>query len=152
MNRRLLVVTDLGLLKAYELTETSRGTPHLDRIEELMLDEVHHRLTERITDLAGRRAAPTQKKWGAPMADDHNLRLETKRRVIRQIVGRLEELLQKRDYEACWLAADGEINRQVLEQLPGGLRRRIEKNIPLDLIKASKEELLKRFVPAPVVG
>jgi len=33
------------------------------------------RVVDTVTDLAGRHVAPTQKNWGAPVTDDHNLKL-----------------------------------------------------------------------------
>ena len=39
MNPKLLIVTDLGVLKACELTTTPRSPLHLDRLETVVLDE-----------------------------------------------------------------------------------------------------------------
>lgn len=80
-------------------------------------EEAHTRLVEMVTDLAGRRAAPTQKNWGAPLSDDHNLDLEFRRRLIRHIASHIERLIQGGDCQSCWLAAPKEITHQIVQEL-----------------------------------
>ena len=84
---------------------------------------------EMVTDRAGRHVGPTQAAWGAPMTDDHNLRLETERRLIKRIAKHIEELVKRNDHDGCWLAAHKEINHQILDELPPPVRARIEKNL-----------------------
>ena len=146
MKSKLLILADLGLLKAYKIDLTRKGTPRLEPLEEVLLEEAHQRVVDRVTDLAGRHVAPTQKSWGAPIADDHNLRLETKRRLIKKIAGHVERLIQRHAGEGCWLAAHKEINHQILEEVPQAIRARIEKNLQRDLVKAEQEELLEHFL------
>jgi len=145
MNPKLLIVTDLGLLKAYKVEQTPEGTPRLERLEEVVLEEAHHRLVEQLPDMAGRHVAPTQIKWGAPVADDHNLKLEIKRRLIRHIARHIQRLLQRDHFDGIWLAAHKEIDHEIVEELPPAIRARIEKNLPRDLVKAEPRELLERF-------
>jgi Protein required for attachment to host cells len=101
---------------------------------------------ETVTDMAGRHSGPTQKNWGAPLGDDHNLKLETKRRLIRQIAGHIQRLIERTGSDGCWISAHKEINQQILEELPQAIRARIEKNLPLDLTKATQAELLEQFL------
>jgi hypothetical protein len=146
MKNELLIVTDLGQLKAYKLELTPRRTPRLEPVEEIVLEDARLRVTETVTDMAGRHSGPTQKNWSAPLGDDHNLKLETKRRLIRQIAGHIQRLIQRTGFDGCWLAAHKEINHQILEELPQAIRARIEKNLPLDLTKATEAELLEQFL------
>jgi predicted transcriptional regulator len=74
---------------------------------------------ETVTDMAGRHSGPTQKNWGAPLGDDHNLKLETKRRLIRQIAGHIQRLIERTGSDGCWIAAHKEINQQILEEFLG---------------------------------
>jgi hypothetical protein len=99
-----------------------------------------------VTDLAGRRAAPTQKKWGAPVSDDHNLNLESRRRLIRQIASHIERLIQRSDFQTCWLAAPKEITHQILDELPQPVRNHIRRVIPCDLTKVTPKELIDQFL------
>lgn len=147
MNPKLLIITDLGRLKAYRLTTTPQGSPHLEHLETVVLDEAHHRLVEQVSDLAGRHATPTQKNWGAPLADDHNLKLETKRRLIRKIAIQIEELALKHPDCSLWLAAHREINHLITSALAKAVRERIQTNLARDLVKADEKELIESFAP-----
>jgi hypothetical protein len=146
MKNELLIVTDLGQLKAYKVELTPRRTPRLEPVEDIVLEGARLRVIDTVTDMAGRHSGPTQKNWGAPLGDDHNLKLETKRRLIRQIAGHIQRLIQRTGFDGCWFAAPKEINHQILEELPQAIRNRIEKNLPLDLTKATEAELLERFL------
>jgi hypothetical protein len=150
MNNKLLIVTDLGLFKAYRLETTSRGTPRLTELATIRLEEAHRRIVDAVRDMAGQRSKPTQKQWGAPMTDDHNLRLEIKRRLVKKIAGHIRHVAQSADGEPIWLVAHKEINRPILNELPAGVRRRVENTVPRDLVKAGKRELIETLnVSAP---
>jgi Protein required for attachment to host cells len=142
----LLIATDLGTLKAYRLELTLQNTPRLEELETTDLEEAHARVVELVTDLAGRRAAPTQKNWSAPLSDGHNLTLEFRRRLIRQLAARIEGLIQRSDCENCWLAAPREIAHQIVHELNPSVRHRIRRLIPCDLTKATAKELLDQFL------
>jgi hypothetical protein len=146
VKKKLLIVTDLGLFKAYHLDLTPRNTPRLETVEEIVMNEAHRRFDEVVTDMAGRHAAPGQKHGGAPMIDHHNLELETKRRLIKRIARHIQELVQRNDHGVCWLAAHKEINHQIIEALPQEIRGCIGKNVALDLVKADQKELLEHFL------
>ncbi|HEV3099244.1 MAG TPA: hypothetical protein VGY75_05985 [Candidatus Udaeobacter sp.] len=95
MKSKLLIVADLGLVKAYKLDFTPNHTPRLEQLEEIELEEAHSRLLGKLTDEAGRHSSPAQKNWGAPLADDHNFKLEFKRRLIRQISDHIRRLIER---------------------------------------------------------
>ena len=148
MTNKLLIVTDLGVLKAYKVELTPRHTPRLVPVEDIVLEDARLRVIETVTDMAGRHSGPTQKNWGAPLGDDHSLKLETKRRLIRQIAGHIQRIIQRTGSDSCWIAAHKEINYQILDELPKAIRARIEKNLALDLTKATQAELLEQFLRA----
>jgi hypothetical protein len=148
MKPKLIIVTDLGLLKAYRLEATEKGTPHLELLEEVVIEDAHQRLADKVTDFAGRHISPTAKKWGAPLADDHNLKLEFKRRLIRTIAGHIKRLVQDHRALTCCLAAHKEVLNLILDALPKPVRAGIETSLARDLVKATRKELLKNFAPA----
>ena len=152
MKNKLLIVADLGLLKAYKLDYTPNHTPRLEHLEEVVLEEAHSRVIDKVTDRAGRHISPTQKNWGAPLADDHNLKLEFKRRLIRHIADHIQRLIERYDCDGCWLAAHKGINDQILEELPPPVRHHIKKNLPRDLTKVGQKELLDQFLKANSSG
>ncbi len=143
MNSTLVIVTDLGLFKAYRLEQTPRGTPHLTELASIQLEEAHRRLVDAVRDMAGQRAKPTQKQWGAPVADDHNLRVELKRRLVKKIAGHLRHIASSADGDPIWLVAHKEINRAIVNELPVAVRRRVTRTFPSDLVKAPKSKLIK---------
>jgi hypothetical protein len=148
MKPKLIIVTDLGLLRAYRLESTPKRTPRLELLEEVSIEEAHHRLVDTVTDLSGRHGSPTARKWGAPLSDDHNLKLEIKRRLVRTIADHIRRLVHTNRGATCCLAAHKEINHLILDALPQTVRARIETNLARDLVKATRPELLEIFAPA----
>jgi hypothetical protein len=146
MKDKLIIVVDLGLVRAYRIELTPQRTPRLQQLQQVVLEEAHERLKDRVSDLAGRQGSRTQKSSSAPKADDHNLKLESKRRLIRQIAGRIADIIRQNAKNGCWLAAPKEINLQILSELPPAARERIQKTVPCDFTKLSPAEVLERFL------
>lgn len=146
MTPKLVIVTDLGLFKAYRLETTPRGTPRLVDIATIRLEEAHHRIVEQVRDLAGQRGAPTNTAWGAPVTDDHNLRLELKRRLIRKLADHVQHFATIANHDAIWIAVPAEIHHALLEELPNPIRSRVEKLVPRDLVKLPKRDLIETLV------
>ena len=146
MKDKLIIVVDLGLVKAYRVDLTPQRTPRLQQLEQVVLNEAHSRLKDRVSDLAGRQGSRTQTGSSAPKADDRSLKLEAKRRLIRQIASRITDLIQQNAKNGCWLAAPKEINLQILGELPPATRERIQKTVPCDFTKLSPAEILEHFL------
>src|SRR6266404_1910097 len=146
MNNKLVVVTDLGSFKAYKLeTNSQHSLPRLELIEEFNLVDAHGKMMEHLTDLAGRYHAPVMGKWATPWGERHNIELEKKRRLVKQVAHALTDLLRREAVDGCYLAAGKEINHQILAELPRQVRARIEKIVPCDLTKAEKADVLRHF-------
>jgi hypothetical protein len=146
MKDKLIIVVDLGLVRAYRVELTPQRTPRLQQLQQVVLDEAHSRLKDRVTDLAGRHGSPTQKSRSAPKADGQNLKLESKRRLIRQIAVKITDIIQQNAKNGCWLAAPKEINLQILSELAPATRQRIQKTVPCDFTKLSPAEVLAHFL------
>jgi hypothetical protein len=147
MKAKLLIVTDLGLLKAYQVELPRKGSPQMKLVEELVLEPAHQHVAEQITDSAGRRAATASGTGGGTMADSHNLHLETRRRLIRELAHSVSTLAASHP-DGCWLAAAREILHPIVAALPQALRGRIERQVPRDLTKLAPREVLSHFLPA----
>lgn len=153
MKNTLLVVTDLGGFKAYRVDNGEfHRTPHLELLEEFSNDAAHGRLVDRVTDLSGRfpRSTGASNSTGA-MSDGerHNIQLEQRKRLVRQLAQRLNSLLGRSEIERCFLAASREIHHQLLNELDGRVRAKIERDVPADLTKADKSGLLNYFQAVP---
>jgi hypothetical protein len=143
------VVTDLGCLKAYRLENNHPNRSlHLELVEEFNNAEAHGKLGDKVSDLSGRfpRRTGAQHTTGA-MSDGerHNIELESRKRLVRQLAQRLNGLVGTNEIERCLLAASREINHQLLEELEPLVRAKIEKNIPVDLTKVDRAEILGHF-------
>ena len=149
MKNTLVVVTDLACLKAYRLENNHPNKSlRLQLVEEFNNAEAHGKLGDKVSDLSGRfpRRTGAQHTTGA-MSDGerHNIELESRKRLVRQLAQRLNRLLGSKEVERCLLAASREINHQLLEELEPLARAKIEKNIPVDLTKLDRAEILGHF-------
>ena len=149
MKNTLVVVTDLGCLKAYRLeNHHPEKPPRLEPIEEFNNAEAHGKLGEKVTDLSGRFPRRTGAQHGTGAMSDgerHNIELESRKRLVRQLAQRLNALGRSKDVERCLLAASREINHQLLEELEPQVRAKIEKNVHVDLTKLERSEILRHF-------
>ncbi len=148
MKKTLLVVADLGGFKAFKVdNEQMNRTPRLDLLEQYDNAEAHGRLVDKVSDLGGRFPRGNGAKASGAMSDGerHNIELESRKRLVRQLAQRLNALARAQEVERCFLAASKEINHQLVEQLDPGVRAKIVKNVPADLTKVERAELLRRF-------
>jgi hypothetical protein len=145
----LLVVADLGGFKAFKLENNNHlnRTPRLEMLEQFENAQAHDRLVEKVTDSSGRFPRGTGLKNGGAMSDGerHNIQLEARKRQVRQMAQRLNELARDPEIERCFLAASREINHQLLDELEPRVRAKIVKNVPADLTKLERPEILRRF-------
>jgi hypothetical protein len=148
----LLVVADLSGFKAFRLennhSHLPRQTPRLELMAQFTNPEAHSRLVDKVSDLAGRFPRRTGGARAAGAMSDgerHNIELETRKRSVRQLAQRLNNLARDREVERCMLAASREINHQLFEELEPRVRAKITKNIPADLTKVGQAELLRHF-------
>ena len=149
MKNTMVVVAELGGFKAYRVENNNHlaREPRLEILEQYENAEAHGHLVDKVSDLSGRFPRGTGTKAGGAMSDGerHNIELETRRRLVRQLAHRLNTLARGQEIERCFLAASKEINHQLLEELDPQLRAKIEKNIPADLTKLERAEILRRF-------
>ena len=75
----------------------------------------------------------------------HNIALESRKRLVRQLAERFNALARGPEVERCLMAASREINRQLLSELEPPVRAKIEKNVPADLTKLEHAEIMRHF-------
>src|SRR5204863_3157382 len=104
MNNKLVVAADLGSFKAYRLeTNSLHSTPRLELIEEINLNDTYAHLAG--VDPSGGFHSPMMGKWAVSSGERHNIELERKRRLIKQVAHFLNSLLQRESSDGCYLAA-----------------------------------------------
>ena len=149
MKKTLLVVADLGCFKAFRLeNHQPNQTPRLEPVEEFNNADAHDKLVDKVTDLSGRfRLSGGGSSARGAMSDGerHNIALESRKRLVRQLAQRLNALARSPEVERCLLAASLEINHQLVEELEPQVRAKIEKNVPADLTKLERAEILRHF-------
>ena len=149
MKNTLVVVTDLGCLKAFKLQnhEPDRS-PRLELIEEFKLAEAHTHLVDQVSDASGRFPRGSGKSSsGGAMSDGerHNIELEKRKRLLRQVASRLNLLARTPEFERCFVAVSKEMQHALLDELDPQVRAKIQKVVPADLTKVDRSELLRHF-------
>lgn len=145
MAHKIIVLADLGELKAYRLSrDLTQPLPALELVADMEFTETHGKFIDKYTDAAGR--FPVYGHEG-PMAigEQHDLELERERRMIKILAETIDELITREQPDYWSFAAGKEINERVLEELDPLVKARLVRNLPLDLVKAEKAELLQRF-------
>ncbi len=156
MKNTLLVVADLGGFKAFRLHNEEervlgngglKRPPRLEFVEEFQNADAHERLVDKVSDLSGRFPRGTGLKAGGAMSDGerHNIALESRKRLVRQLAQRLNVLARSPEIECCFLAASREINHQLVQELDPQVRVKVEKNVPADLTKVERASILSYF-------
>ena len=97
----MVVVTDLACLKAYRIdANPAHSSPRLELVEEFHSTDAHARLTDKVSDQSGRfpRGGGPSNGAGAMSAGErHNIHLEQRKRLVRQLAGRLNTLIGRAD-------------------------------------------------------
>ena len=145
MIEKMIVLADLGRVKAYRVTpDMMTSKPQIELAYDCEFPDAHHRVVDIVTDMAG--SFPMSGKPGTAIGENHNLRVETERRLIRLVAEKIGELVRG---QRCWyLAAAENINGRIVELLSPEARAVLFKNIPADLVKIPKQEVLEHFMTA----
>src|SRR6266498_208824 len=145
MKKQLLIVTDLGSFKAYAVDNSHlHSTARLELIEHFNPEQPHRKMADKSSNLAGRYRAAGGKA-STLFGERHNIKLEERKRHIRQLAKRLNVLISDGDVDSCYLAASKGIDHQILSALSPVAHAKIKRNLPADLIKTSKQKLLGYF-------
>jgi hypothetical protein len=149
MKKTLIIVTDLGLLRAYRETQNKADRqPHLELIAELKLEKAHQKLSDQLSDQAGRfaRGSGTANPSGDLSAGESlNSEAEQSRRLISQMAGKIDSLLMEDDVVGCSLAVSAAIHKQLLEALDPKARAKIDRVLASNLVSTDPTELIAHF-------
>jgi len=145
MTDKMIVLADLGRVRAFRVTyDPMTSRPQLVLIYDCEIADTHGRVLDKAADPAGRFAGNGSP--GASNRENHNMRIETERRLIRLVAEKISELAHGQRY---WYLAAGEgINGRIVEQLPADTRSRLYKNVSADLVKTPRQEIMEYFMPS----
>lgn len=140
----ILVVADLGRVKAFRLRKDEDDPNASPAFEDLLDDDLenqHSRVSDRVTDQAGRfPSGPSGMAIGERHSEEENARQNQ----LQAIADTINQLAAREDGK-IYLAAPQTTIQHLLDELDNGVRGRVEKELALDLVKAPKLDLLKRF-------
>ncbi len=141
--RRCIIVTDLGRLVAYRITQAEGElSPSFTDLHEESFDKSHSHTSDRVTDQAGQFPSGAA---GMSHGERHNEAAEALSVQIARVAETVNAVAAKEPETAIYFAAPKTIHRQVLDQLKPAVVERITKDLALDLTKHPKLDLLKRF-------
>jgi len=144
---KIIVVADLGHFKAYTLTKTSQGTGKLDLIDSFDSLEAHGKFSDKVTDSAGKFGESIGKNSSVQGSGEaHNIDLENEKRIIKNIAKSINKIVTERNCSSWLLAAEKAINGQIVEYLDPAVKAKLERNVPANLTKAEKTEIVNRFM------
>ena len=149
MNKTLLIVADLGLLRAYRETQNNADRkPHLELVEELKPESAHQKFSDQVTDQAGRfprSGSDTTISGVLSSGESLNAEAEQNRKIINQLAGRINALLADNTVTRCSIAISGAIHNQLLEAIDPKARAKIGQILASNLTKTNPNELLAHF-------
>jgi hypothetical protein len=143
---KIIIAVDLGHFKAYRITKNPMESARTKLIKSYDAIDAHGKLSEKLTDNAGRFGTGRGTKIAAKgYGEQHNLHMEIEKKLIKTIARDINEIIKKEKYPKWYLAAIRKINRQVVELLNMTVKNKLEKNITSDLTKTHKSEILSYF-------
>ncbi len=143
--KSILFVVDLGHFKAYSIERTELGTPRVELIESYDTLDAHGKFSEKFSDKPGRFGMGGERSTLKGYGEAHNLETEKQKRLLKSVADEIVRLVQSEDCGRWYLAAPKKINSRLVELIDEETRRTLRKNIPVDLTKADKSELLERL-------
>ena len=142
----LVIVTDRGSLKAYQVAETPTRGPSLQLVQAFDLTDAHGRLVDKVTDLAGRFAVSDGAGMHhASIAERTQLDNETDRRIHKQLADQIVKIVSRTGKEGWSFAAPAEIHAAIVDLLPAAVRDRIVEHVKSDLVKIEPARLQSHF-------
>lgn len=145
----IIITADLGTINIYEVIRDPLKieSDRLETIKSYVTIEPRSKASEKFSDAAGRfyQGGGTGGTT-AGFGEQHNVELETEKRLIRRIAEDISELIVEKDCDKWFLAADRSINNQILEYLTPDVKAKLKKNIAANLTKTATSELMDYFV------
>lgn len=140
----LIVLADLGRVKAYRITRDEldpNESSAFEDIADVNLANQHSKVSDRVTDKAGRFSYGAGSK---SVGESHHEQQEAESHQLKDVAEVINEIAANHK-EDIHLAAPKEIIGVLTDALDAGVLKRIRKQLPLNLVKLPKLELLERF-------
>jgi hypothetical protein len=143
---KVIIAVDLGHFKAYRVTKKDLESPKIQLIESYDSIEGHGKLSDKVTDKAGREGMGGGKNGAAKgYGEPHNMELEMEKKAVRLIARDINTIIKKEGAPKWYLAATKMINSQIIENLESDVKAKLDKNITSNLTKTDKTDIMKHF-------
>jgi len=143
---KVIIAVDLGHFKAYKVTKQEHESPKIQLIKSYDSIEGHGKLSDKLSDAAGRFAMGGGKNGAAKgYGEPHNIELEMEKKAAKLIANDINSLIKKEGSPKWYLAASKMINGQILDNLDAGVKAKLDKNIMSNLTNTDKSDIMKHF-------
>jgi hypothetical protein len=143
-----VIVIDRGSLKAYRVDETPTRGPSLRLVQAFNLTDAHGKLTDKVSDLAGRFAGTDgagAHRGASSIAERTQIDNEIDRRIYKQLAEEIAKVVSEKGKEGWSFAAPAEMHSAIVDLLPGRVRDRIVEHVKSDLVKVEPAKLPAHF-------
>ncbi len=142
----LIIVADRGSLKAYRVDATPNRGPSLHLIRAFDITDAHGRLSDKVTDQAGRFPPGNgDARHASSMAERTGLDTENDRRIHKQISEHIATIVKGEGMGGWSFAAPASIHSAVVNALPEDVRARVVEFVKSDLVKIEPAKLAAHF-------
>ena len=152
MKKKLIIVADLGMLRAYRVKSGASGRhAQLELVDEMDSKAAHEKRSDQVSDQAGRfpRGGGALRVSGNLSAGEQlNQEDEQDHRLIVRLANRINALLADDQVVSCACAASAPIHKQLFEALEPNARVKIGQVLASNLVKTAPNELLGHFEKA----
>ena len=143
---KVIITVDLGHFKAYKVTKQEQESPKIQLIESYDSLEAHGKLSDKLSDTAGRFAMGGGKNGAAKgYGEPHNIEFEMERKATKLIASDINAIIRKEGSPKWYLAASKMINSQILDNLEAEVKAKLDKNIMSNLTNTDKSDIMKHF-------
>jgi len=141
----LIIVTDRGSLKAYQVNETPTRGPSLQLVQAFNITDAHGKLVDKVTDFAGRYSADGAGAHPGASIAETKLENETDRRIYKQLADQIVKIVNSDGVQGWSFAAAPDIHKAIVDLLPARVRDRIVEHVKSDLVKIEPAKLHTHF-------
>ncbi|UCH80219.1 MAG: host attachment protein [Nitrospiraceae bacterium] len=147
MDKKIIIIADLGHFKAYRITQEPRQpSPKVTLIESYDSIEGHGKLGDKLSDAGGRfRRSGGKDEVAKGSGERHNIELELEKKVSKMLAMDIDALIEREGCNEWYLASGKKINRKIIDNLKPAVKNRLIKNITADLTGIGKAEILNHF-------
>jgi len=143
---KVIIAVDLGHFKAYKVTKQEHESTKIQLIESYDSIEAHGKLSDKLSDTAGRFGVGGGKNGAAKgYGEPHNIELEMEKKAAKLISNDINAIIKKEGVTKWYLAASKMINSQILDNLDADVKAKLDKNIMSNLTKTDKTDIMKHF-------